>query len=102
MSEKNNLDKYTGILFELKIGLNKDNARYVQGLLSNDYFRVYTGTDIIGAEIGGSVKNVIAIAAGICSGLELGDNITAALISRSLGEIKRFGHFFKASNETEV
>ncbi len=79
---------------------NKINAKYIQQLFSNEYFRVYTNTDIIGVEIGGAVKNVIAIAGGICSGLNLGDNTKAALLTRGLWEISRLGEFLGAKNET--
>ncbi|UCD38845.1 MAG: NAD(P)-dependent glycerol-3-phosphate dehydrogenase [Fidelibacterota bacterium] len=68
-----------------------DFAREVQKQLSSKYLRVYASNDIIGVELGGSVKNVIAIAAGICAGLGLGDNTIAALITRGLAEITRLG-----------
>jgi len=57
----------------------------------NDTFRVYTGTDVIGAEIGGSLKNVYAIAAGISDGAGLGDNPKAAMMTRSIAELSRLG-----------
>lgn len=57
----------------------------------NDYFRVYTSTDVTGIELGGSVKNVIALAAGISDGLGLGDNTKAALMTRGMAEIMRLG-----------
>jgi len=68
-----------------------ETAAGVQRALMNDRFRVYTATDVIGTELGGSLKNVIAIAAGACDGLELGDNAKAALITRGLAEISRLG-----------
>ncbi len=68
-----------------------EQARYVQKIFANDYFRVYSSDDVIGVEIGGAIKNVIAIASGICIGLGLGDNTQAALITRGLEEIKRLG-----------
>jgi glycerol-3-phosphate dehydrogenase (NAD(P)+) len=64
-------------------------AKEVQGLFSNNYFRVYTSTDVIGCEIGGALKNVIAVAAGIIDGAGMGDNTKAALITRGLSEITR-------------
>jgi len=70
---------------------NPDLARTIQGLLSNAYFRVYSSQDVIGCEMGGALKNVIAIAAGIIDGLNLGDNSKAALITRGLAEISRLG-----------
>ncbi len=66
-------------------------ARTVQHVFATDYFRVYTGDDVIGVELGSAVKNVIAIAAGIIDGLELGLNTRAALITRGLVEIRRLG-----------
>ncbi len=63
----------------------------LQEVFNTDYFRVYTHDDIIGVEIGGALKNVIAIAAGICDGLGLGHNSRAALITRGLSEMTRLG-----------
>lgn len=75
-------------------------ATLVQKLFANDYFRVYTNTDVIGAEIGAAVKNVIALASGILSGLGLGDNARAALITRGLAEIRRLGSAMNADDQT--
>lgn len=66
-------------------------AEKVQDLFMNQYFRVYTNVDVIGVEIGGALKNVIALAAGISDGLNYGDNAKAALITRGLAEIARLG-----------
>lgn len=66
-------------------------ARKVQQLFSNSYFRVYTNTDVVGAETGVAVKNIMAIAAGILEGIGQGDNARAALITRGLAEMTRFG-----------
>ena len=77
-----------------------DHARVVQKLFSNDYFRVYSGSDIIGVEIGGAAKNIIAIAAGICYGLGYGDNTMAALVTRGLEEIIRLGTTLGAKRGT--
>ncbi len=66
-------------------------ARRVQEAFSNPYFRVYTNSDMVGVELGGSIKNVIAIAAGISDGLGLGYNPRAALITRGLAEMARLG-----------
>lgn len=66
-------------------------AARVQEIFSTDYFRVYTSTDVIGIELGGALKNVIAIAAGIADGLGFGHNTRAALITRGLAEISRIG-----------
>ncbi len=66
-------------------------AQMVQDLLNNDVFRVYTSKDVTGCELGGALKNIIAIAAGIIDGLEMGDNTKAALITRGLAEMTRLG-----------
>jgi glycerol-3-phosphate dehydrogenase (NAD(P)+) len=63
--------------------------RDIQGFFMTEYFRVYTNTDLVGVELGVSLKNTIAIAAGICDGLGFGDNTKAALITRGLAEMKR-------------
>ncbi|BBU40029.1 MAG: NAD(P)H-dependent glycerol-3-phosphate dehydrogenase [Bacillaceae bacterium] len=70
---------------------NIQAAKFVQDLFINRYFRVYTNPDIIGVEIGGALKNIIALAAGISDGLGYGDNAKAALITRGLAEISRLG-----------
>ncbi len=70
---------------------DKGIASLLQRLLSTSYFRVYTSNDLIGVELGGALKNVIAIAAGISDGLSLGDNARASLITRGLVEITRLG-----------
>lgn len=69
-------------------------------LLHNDHFRAYTGDDVIGVEIGGACKNVIAIAAGIADGMGFGANARAALIARALAEISRLGISLGAKAET--
>lgn len=80
----------------------KDEAvgQRVQRLFSGPLFRVYTSTDPLGVEIGGAVKNVIAIAVGASDGLGFGDNTRAALITRGLSEITRFGIALGARPET--
>lgn len=70
---------------------NMDAANMVQDLFMNQHFRVYTNPDVIGVEIGGALKNIIALAAGISDGLGYGDNAKAALITRGLTEIARLG-----------
>ena len=79
---------------------NHQSALQLQDLFSTDYFRVYTGSDIIGLEISASLKNIIAIAAGICDGLKFGDNARAALITRGLAEMTRLGVMRGAQRET--
>ena len=66
-------------------------ASLVQNMLSSEYLRIYTSEDIIGVELGGALKNIIAICAGFCNGLRLGDNTKAALITRGLAEMSRLG-----------
>ncbi len=66
-------------------------AATVQELFSTDYFRVYTNADVMGVELGGALKNVIALAAGVSDGLGFGNNTRAALITRGLAEIARLG-----------
>lgn len=74
--------------------------KQVQQLFATDRFRVYTNTDIIGVELGGALKNVIAIAAGIGDGLGYGDNAKAALITRGIVEMTRFGVSCGAQEKT--
>ena len=69
----------------------KETAEYLQTAFMNDAFRVYISPDILGIELGGSLKNVIALAAGIADGLGYGDNTKAALITRGIAEITRLG-----------
>ena len=69
----------------------KETAEYLQKAFMNDFFRVYISPDILGIEIGGALKNVIALAAGIADGLGYGDNTKAALITRGIAEITRLG-----------
>lgn len=71
--------------------VNEDTAKYAQELFINDAFRVYTSKDMIGIELGGALKNIIALGAGISDGLGFGDNAKAALITRGLAEITRLG-----------
>jgi glycerol-3-phosphate dehydrogenase (NAD(P)+) len=75
-------------------------AAELQKLFTLPHFRTYTSTDIAGIELGGAIKNVYAIAAGIASGLGLGDNAIAALITRALGEMKRLGIALGGQTET--
>lgn len=69
----------------------KKTAEYLQSMFISNVFRVYTSPDILGIELGGSLKNVIALAAGIADGLGYGDNTKAALITRGIAEIARLG-----------
>lgn len=78
----------------------KETAKFIQDVFMNDVFRVYTSPDIVGIELGGSIKNVIALAAGIVDGLNLGDNTKAALMTRGIAEITRLGIKMGAKMET--
>ncbi|WP_371411461.1 NAD(P)H-dependent glycerol-3-phosphate dehydrogenase [Nostoc linckia] len=75
-------------------------AEVVQLVFSSHRFRVYTNPDPLGVELGGTLKNVIAIAAGVCDGLQLGTNAKAALVTRGLTEIIRVGNDWGAKTET--
>ncbi len=81
-------------------GSNPEILKKTQQLFMNEYFRVYTNTDLIGVELGVSLKNTIAIAAGICDGLGFGDNTKAALLTRGLAEIKRLVSSLGGREET--
>lgn len=78
----------------------EETAEYLQNLFMNDVFRVYTSSDILGMELGGSLKNVVALAAGIADGLGYGDNTKAALITRGIAEIARLGVAMGGQSET--
>ncbi len=82
------------------VSADEELAIEIQHLFANEYFRVYRTDDIIGAEIGAALKNVIAIASGILTGIGLGDNARAALITRGLNEMKLFGVALGGREET--
>src|SRR5271157_4394380 len=69
--------------------VDQELANVVQREFSDPRFRVYTNTDVVGVELGGALKNIVAIAAGVCDGLGLGHNSVAAPITRGLAEITR-------------
>ena len=75
-------------------------ARRVQDIFTTPSFRVYTNADVVGVELGGAIKNVIALAAGISDGLGFGNNTRAALITRGLAEMTRLGRAMGAKSET--
>ncbi len=77
-----------------------ETAQEIQNIFMTDVFRVYTSDDIIGVELGGALKNVIALCAGITDGLGFGDNTKAALMTRGLAEITRLGIAMGAKRET--
>ncbi|MBO5167422.1 MAG: NAD(P)H-dependent glycerol-3-phosphate dehydrogenase [Lachnospiraceae bacterium] len=90
-----------GIPTTIVVGAKKKaTAEYLQNLFMNDVFRVYTSSDILGIELGASLKNVVALAAGIADGLGYGDNTKAALITRGITEIARLGTAMGARFET--
>ncbi len=78
----------------------KDLALYLQNIFMSNLFRVYTSSDILGIELGGALKNVIALAAGMADGLNYGDNTKAALITRGISEISRLGLAMGAKEAT--
>jgi len=101
----------TGPSFAKEVAMNLPTAVTVAGsdagftntmatALHGDRFRVYTSDDMIGAELGGAVKNVMAVATGICDGMKLGDNARAALITRGMAEMMRLGVALNAKPET--
>ena len=81
-------------------GTDETELTTLQTIFSNDYFRVYTSHDVLGVEIGGAVKNVIAIAAGMIRGMGFGDNSIGALLSRGIVEIQRLGIKLGAEADT--
>lgn len=82
------------------VSQNEEDAKKIQHLFSNEYLRVYRGNDEVGSEIGVAVKNAIALASGMLAGLGYGDNTRAALITRGLAEMIRFGVAFGGRQET--
>ena len=81
-----------GIPTSIVVGANKkETAEFIQDLFMNEVFRVYISPDVLGIELGGALKNVVALAAGIADGLGYGDNSKAALITRGSAEIARLG-----------
>ena len=75
-------------------------AEFVQKVMISETLRIYTGDDLVGVELGGAFKNIIAVAAGVCDGMGLGDNPKAALITRGLTEMARLGVKLGAREET--
>lgn len=84
------------------VSLKEEDAEAVQKLFSNEYMRIYTGDDEIGSELGAAVKNVMAIASGMIAGLGYKDNTRAALITRGLQEMIRFGTHFGGNPRTFI
>lgn len=84
----------------VSVSKNLEVSEDVQELFMTPYFRVYTNEDLIGVEIGGAVKNIIAFAAGVCDGIGYGDNAKAALMTRGMSEIVRIGEALGGYKET--
>ncbi|MDE7303568.1 MAG: NAD(P)H-dependent glycerol-3-phosphate dehydrogenase [Oscillospiraceae bacterium] len=84
------------------VAASKDSkySDYVQSIMSNNTFRIYINNDLVGCELGGSLKNVIALCAGICDGMGFGDNTKAALMTRGITEIARLGVALGGKAET--
>ena len=79
---------------------NAETAKWIQNVIMNEVFRIYTSDDIIGVELGGAFKNIIALCAGISDGIGYGDNTKAALMTRGIAEITRLGVAMGAKAET--
>ncbi len=93
------------IVLEMPTTISSVNKKYelcreVQELFSNEYFRIYTQTDVKGAEVGAAYKNVLAIASGMVDGLGFGINTVAALLTRGMAEMARFNKAMKGKKET--
>lgn len=84
----------------LSVSKNEESAIMVQNVFSNQYFRVYTSTDLEGAELAGALKNCLAIAAGLADGLGYGDNTKAALLTRGINEIMEIGKHYNVNPKT--
>ncbi len=79
---------------------DKKDAKRIQEIFSNSYFRVYTSTDVLGVEMGGPLKNIIAVVAGISDGVGFGSNTKAAILTRGIVEIQRLGRAMGAKKKT--
>jgi len=79
---------------------DENTAKFIQSVFMDETFRVYRGDDVIGVELGGALKNVIALCSGISDGIGYGDNTRAALMTRGIAEIKRLGMAMGAKRET--
>ena len=85
----------------LVAGCVEDNTSIlIQELMSSDFLRIYTNDDILGVEIGGSLKNIMAIAAGVCDGIGYGDNSKAAILTRGMNEMTKLGLIMGANEST--
>ena len=89
--------KPTAVILSIK---NRKSFDKIKNIISKKYFRIYYNNDLVGSQLGGSIKNVYAIGAGIIKGLNLGENAQSAYISRSFAEILRLGKKMKAKEKT--
>ncbi|MDG2266358.1 MAG: NAD(P)-dependent glycerol-3-phosphate dehydrogenase, partial [Candidatus Marinimicrobia bacterium] len=80
--------------------IDKETSTLIQELMSSEYLRIYRNDDILGVEIGGSLKNIMAIAAGVCDGIGYGDNSKAAILTRGMNEITKLGLKMGANKST--
>ena len=80
--------------------VDKNTSSLIQELMSSEYLRIYRNDDILGVEIGGSLKNIMAIAAGVCDGIGYGDNSKAAILTRGINEMTKLGLKMGANKST--
>ena len=80
--------------------IDKETSTLIQELMSSEYLRIYRNDDILGVEIGGSLKNIMAIAAGVCDGIGYGDNSKAAILTRGMNEMTKLGLKMGANKST--
>ncbi|MEC9106266.1 MAG: NAD(P)H-dependent glycerol-3-phosphate dehydrogenase [Candidatus Neomarinimicrobiota bacterium] len=80
--------------------VEKNTSILIQELMSSEFLRIYTNDDILGVEIGGSLKNIMAIAAGVCDGIGYGDNSKAAILTRGMNEMTKLGLIMGANEST--
>jgi len=80
--------------------VERNTSTLIQELMSSEYLRIYRNNDILGVEIGGSLKNIMAIAAGVCDGIGYGDNSKAAILTRGIKEITKLGLKMGANEST--
>ena len=99
-SHAEELTKDSTITAVISSSKDAEASNFIQQTLSNKKFKIYINNDIVGVQIGAAFKNIIALAAGICEGMKLGDNTKAALVTRGLGEIATLGMSLNAKRET--
>src|SRR3989339_788108 len=97
---KTAIDNCDLIVFAMPSKYTLSTVKKLQSIFNSPNFRIYSSTDIIGVEIGGSIKNIIAIACGVCDGLGFGSNTKAAILTRGLAEMSRLGIRLGAKEKT--